>query len=178
MTSQGYLQARARLARAVGVSCAMRHIFNAAYPSMDQAVFAKDDIPFLHSSFDHGEITVIGRTPFAAFRMSPNVEGALGPRDSMAIAIVAKTLVSNMECMRRYLEVMVLDEDAWAGRERESAADLLAVRAPLEERFARFAPPIVASEPEIAEEWLAGLEECLAHAADPGRQPPEAVPWF
>jgi hypothetical protein len=73
---------------------------------------------------------------------------------------------------------MVQEEDVEAGRGVQRADGLLAVRTVLERKFIAIAPPVVPGQPKAAEEWLGGLEKCLAEAMDPNHAPIEAIPWF
>jgi hypothetical protein len=182
LTAEGYLQGRPRFARSVGIASIMRHIFNTGYPGLPRMLFTDDCVAILHANFDHVQVTSTARLPGASFRLSPNIASGLGPslhgEFMLTMATAAKVLVKNLECLRSYLEALIMDEDLEAGRPARNVHDLLAARSPLEDRVIRLAPPSVPSEPDVAEEWLSGIEELISDASDANKQPPEAIPWF
>jgi hypothetical protein len=182
MGVQGYLVVHDRFARSVGVFCALRYLFNASYPVLCEWLISKDRIPILHSAFDDERLTSIERSNAASFRMSPNVLTALGMalagNCNLTIAVIAKTLVINLEGIRSYLEEMILDEDVEAKRNTKTPEELCSHREAFEKRVIDLAPPVLPSGPDVGEEWITQIERILAQAADPEVQPPEAIPWF
>jgi hypothetical protein len=184
LSDQSYLQMRQLLANALGTSCFLRHVFNAAYPSMVRALGSTsgDCLPLVHLDFDHGMITAADPAPFAAFRLSPNLMCAAGlslSRDLLlSTAIIAQAFAEHLESIRAYLEVMIGDEDVTAGK-RPTGLGIVETRAQIEAKFLAFAPPkIITGEPAVGAEWLVGIERFLTDSSDPATLPVEAIPWF
>jgi hypothetical protein len=184
LSDQSYLQVRQRLVNSLGVSCFIRHVFNAPYPSMVRAFgnTSNDCVPLVHLDFDHGMITAVDPSPFAAFRLSPNFVHAAGTALSrdlfLSMAIVAQAFTENIESIRGYLEAMIGDEDFTAGRQR-SVADMVHTRTLLEAKFLAFAPPkLSATDPTVGTDWLLRIERFLDDSSNAAIQPIEAIPWF
>ena len=179
-----YLKMRASLAKSTSVSCFIRHLFNARYPSMQRCLgcAVSGIVPILHSDFDHGMITSTEESPFTAFRISPNIVSSLGMslkgESLLTMAVIAKALTTNIESVRSWIETLINDEDFDAGRTC-SLPDLMETRKIIESKFLTFCPPRIANtSPETCEEWLVGIEEFITKSADPSVQPIEAIPWF
>jgi hypothetical protein len=184
LDEQSFLRLRGRFADALGGSCIVRHVFNATYPSLERAFAntAGNCVPIVHLDFDHGMIADVEEAPFAAFRVSPNFVCAAGlaraAELSLAVAVVAKTFVENIEAVRAYVEVIIGDEDWHTGRKR-SGEELVEGRTRIEERFVPFAPPkCTGGDRDGGAQWILGIERFLTDAGDPEKQPIEAIPWF
>jgi hypothetical protein len=184
LSEDDYLKMRPSLAKSLSLSCVLRHLFNAPYPSMQKCFgnVTSNCIPLLHSDYDHGMITSTEPAPYSSFRMSPNLVVALGTSLNgeclLTMAVVAKTLTKNIESIRSFLEAMIGDEDFDAERKR-SLEDMIQTRTILEERFLTLCPPRVAKvSTATAQEWLTDIEQFIAKACDPWGQPIEAIPWF
>jgi hypothetical protein len=182
LSARGYLSIRSQFARSIGVSSVIGHFFNVPYPTLCRELLARDSIPLLHSAFDTGRITSLERPSFASFRMSPNIVVGLGSALqgdlTLTMALVAKALVSNLECLRASIEAIISDEDVEAGRPEKTPEQLLTARAGFERRVIQLAPPKISSRPEAGKEWLTDIEKLIAYASDSSKQPPEAIPWF
>jgi hypothetical protein len=162
----------------------VRHVFNGPYPSMQKSFVGvvSDAVPVVHLDFDHGMITDVDEGVFASFRMSPNVMHAIGESGNgecvMAVAVVAKMFVENVEGMRAFLEALIGDEGFDRGQQ-ETITELVAVRGALEERFLRFAPPSrPAGDMNVCEDWIDDIERLLEIGGTADLQPIEAIPWF
>jgi hypothetical protein len=184
LSAQGFALMRPRLANSLSLSACLRHIFNAPYPSMQRAFanITSDCIPLMYLDFDHGMITAVEKTPFAAFRLSPNFANAvgesLGGELLLTVAVVAKTLTENIECIRACIEAVVADED-FSNKRQRTLGELVETRTTIEGRFLELCPPRMAGiSPETGEQWFLGLEKLLADARNPEMQPIEAIPWF
>jgi hypothetical protein len=128
--------------------------------------------------FDHGMIADAAKAPFAAFRVSPNFVCAAGIARaadlSLAVAIVTKSFVENIEGVRVCLEGIIGDED-WAVGRKRGGGQLVEARARIEERSVAFAPP---KGPDGGAEWILGIEKLLTDASIPEKQPIEAIPRY
>lgn len=178
------MKMRPHAANSIIISCLIKHVCNAPYPTMDHCVFCPQSaiVPMIHSCYDHGTITDIRPRLHSSFRLSPSIVHIIHPSldgwSVMTVSIFSKVMTKNIESVRSYIETMIGDEDV-ENQVPYSIEELLHKRTAIENRFLNFCPPRVANvDFETAERWLEDVEHFLNTAKNPEIQPVEAIPWF
>ena len=91
------------------------------------------------------------------------------------MASLFQALVHHIDGVRAVFEHLALDHYP----DCSDMASILSHRDTLESAFIPYAPPSSPSaRPLDSERWMRNLTDLIDSAADPSRQPHQAVPWF